>query len=95
MIKASYQLLKLIAFFTVGDDEVKAWTITKGTPAQEAARKIHSDIARGFIRAEVAPYESIRALGTWNNAKDKGQVRLEGKEYLVADGDCINFRFAV
>ncbi|MCC7531119.1 MAG: redox-regulated ATPase YchF [Candidatus Melainabacteria bacterium] len=95
LIKASYQLLKLIAFFTVGDDEVKAWTITRGTPAQEAARKIHSDIARGFIRAEVAPYESIRTLGTWNNAKDKGQVRLEGKEYLVADGDCINFRFAV
>lgn len=95
LIKASYALLRLIAFFTVGEDEVKAWTITKGTPAQEAARKIHSDIARGFIRAEVAPYESIRTLGTWNNAKDKGQVRLEGKEYLVADGDCINFRFAV
>lgn len=95
LIKASYALLRLIAFFTVGEDEVKAWTITRGTPAQEAARKIHSDIARGFIRAEVAPYESIRTLGTWNNAKDKGQVRLEGKEYLVADGDCINFRFAV
>lgn len=95
LIKASYALLKLIAFFTVGEDEVRAWTITRGTPAQEAARKIHSDIARGFIRAEVAPYESIKTLGTWNAAKDKGQVRLEGKEYLVADGDCINFRFAV
>ncbi len=95
LIKAAYQLLRLIAFFTVGEDEVRAWTITRGTPAQEAARKIHSDIARGFIRAEVAPYDSIRTLGSWNNAKDKGQVRLEGKEYLVADGDCINFRFAV
>jgi GTP-binding protein YchF len=95
LVKEVYKLLKLIAFFTVGEDEVKAWTITKGTIAQEAARKIHSDIARGFIRAEVAPFDSLKTLGSWNAAKDKGQIRLEGKEYLVHDGDCINFRFAV
>jgi hypothetical protein len=95
LIKATYSLLNLIAFFTVGDDEVKAWTITNGTIAQEAARKIHSDIARGFIRAEVVAYEMLKQYGTWNAAKDKGQVRLEGKEYRVHDGDCINFRFAV
>jgi hypothetical protein len=79
----------------VGEDEVKAWTITRGTIAQEAARKIHSDIARGFIRAEVCGYEMMRQHGSWNGAKDKGQVRLEGKEYKVQDGDCINFRFNV
>ncbi len=95
LIKAAYELLDLIAFFTVGEDEVKAWTITKGTIAQEAARKIHSDIARGFIRAEICAYQNLKELGTWNNAKEKGQVRLEGKEYPVQDGDCINFRFAV
>lgn len=95
LVKEAYALLKLIAFFTVGEDEVKAWTITRGTIAQEAARKIHSDIARGFIRAEVVAYDKLQELGTWNAAKDKGQVRLEGKEYKVNDGDCINFRFAV
>jgi len=95
LIKAAYELLMLIAFFTVGEDEVKAWTITRGTVAQEAARKIHSDIARGFIRAEVCAYEALKTHGTWNGAKDKGQVRLEGKEYKVQDGDCINYRFAV
>ncbi len=95
LIKAAYQLLMLIAFFTVGEDEVKAWTITRGTIAQEAARKIHSDIARGFIRAEVCAYDTLKQHGTWNGAKDKGQVRLEGKEYKVQDGDCINYRFAV
>jgi GTP-binding protein YchF len=95
LVKEVYALLRLIAFFTVGEDEVKAWTITRGTVAQEAARKIHSDIARGFIRAEVAPFDALKQLGSWNAAKDKGQIRLEGKEYLVNDGDCINFRFAV
>jgi len=95
LIKAAYELLTLIGFFTVGEDEVKAWTITRGTIAQEAARKIHSDIARGFIRAEVVSYEMLRQHGSWNGAKDKGQVRLEGKEYKVLDGDCINFRFNV
>ncbi len=95
LVRATYQLLDVIPFFTVGEDEVKAWTITKGTNAQEAARKIHSDIARGFIRAEVAPYNALKECGTWNGAKDKGLVRLEGKEYIVQNGDCINFRFAV
>jgi GTP-binding protein YchF len=95
LVKEAYKLLNLIAFFTVGEDEVKAWTITQGTHAQEAARKIHSDIARGFIRAEVCAFDSLKELGSWNAAKDKGQVRLEGKEYRVHDGDCINFRFAV
>jgi ribosome-binding ATPase len=95
LIKAIYELLDLVAFFTVGEDEVKAWTISRGTPAQEAARKIHSDIARGFIRAEVVSFEVLKEHGNWNAAKDKGLVRLEGKEYVVQDGDCINFRFAV
>ncbi len=95
LVKAAYQLLNVIPFFTVGEDEVKAWTITAGTPAQEAARKIHSDIARGFIRAEVAAFDALKECGSWHNAKEKGLVRLEGKEYVVANGDCINFRFAV
>ena len=79
LVKEAYALLKLIAFFTVGEDEVKAWTITKGTNAQEAARKIHSDIARGFIRAEVVAYEAMQTLGSWNAAKDKGQARLKAR----------------
>lgn len=95
LIRAVYGLLNLLAFFTVGDDEVKAWTITRDTIAQMAASKIHSDIARGFIRAEVVAYDALRQHGNWNAAKEKGQVRLEGKEYKVQDGDCINFRFAV
>ncbi|HEY9792819.1 MAG TPA: redox-regulated ATPase YchF [Candidatus Obscuribacterales bacterium] len=95
LIKASYSLLNVIPFFTVGEDEVRAWTITAGTIAQEAARKIHSDIARGFIRAEVAAFKALQDCGSWNAAKDKGLVRLEGKEYIVQNGDCINFRFAV
>lgn len=95
LIRAAYELLRVIPFFTVGEDEVKAWTIIDGTIAQEAARKIHSDIARGFIRAEVAAFDALKTCGSWNAAKDKGQVRLEGKEYVVQNGDCINFRFAV
>ena len=95
LIKAAYQLLDVIPFFTVGDDEVKAWTITRGDNAQEAAGKVHSDIARGFIRAKVVAYEALKTCGSWNAAKEKGQARLEGKEYVVQDGDCINFRFNV
>lgn len=95
LIRAAYELLNVIPFFTVGEDEVKAWTITDGTIAQEAARKIHSDIARGFIRAEVVPFDGLKQSGTWQHAKEKGLVRLEGKEYVVQNGDCINFRFAV
>jgi ribosome-binding ATPase len=95
LIQAAYELLRVIPFFTVGDDEVKAWTITAGTIAQEAARKIHSDIARGFIRAEVVPFDGLKECGNWNQSKEKGLMRLEGKEYVVQNGDCINFRFAV
>jgi GTP-binding protein YchF len=95
MVRAAYELLRVIPFFTVGEDEVKAWTIVDGTIAQEAARKIHSDIARGFIRAEVAAFDALKTCGNWNAAKEKGLVRLEGKEYVVQSGDCINFRFAV
>ena len=94
-IRATYKLLDLVAFFTVGEDEVKAWTIPNKTIAQEAAGKIHTDIQRGIIRAEVVHYDHLRETGSWNAAKDKGLVRLEGKEYLVKDGDCINYRFAV
>ena len=79
----------------IARSRVRAWTITSGTIAQEAARKIHSDIARGFIRAEVAGFNALKDCGSWNAAKDKGLVRLEGKEYVVQNGDCINFRFAV
>jgi ribosome-binding ATPase len=95
LVKAIYKLLDLIVFFTVGEDEVKAWTITRGTVAQEAARKIHSDIARGFIRAEVVSFEMMKEHGNWNGAKEKGLARLEGKDYVMQDGDCVNFRFAV
>lgn len=93
---AAYQLLALISFFTVGEDEVRAWTIRTGTPAKKAAGKIHSDIERGFIRAEVIHYEEFLALaGSLKAARDQGKLRLEGKEYPVKDGDIINFRFNV
>lgn len=92
----SYSLLGLIPFFTVGKDEVKAWTITSGTTALKAAGKIHSDIERGFIRAEVLAYDDFVACnGDMGRAKEKGMLRLEGKDYVVHDGDIINFRFNV
>lgn len=95
LAKAAYGLLGLISFFTVGEDEVKAWTIESATNARRAAGKIHSDIERGFIRAEVVKYRDLENLGSMAKVKDKGLFRLEGKEYLVADGDIINFRFNV
>jgi GTP-binding protein YchF len=95
LIHLSYDLLGLISFLTAGEDEVKAWTIRKGTEAQKAAGKIHSDIERGFIRAEVIAYDDFIAHGTMAAAKDKGLVRLEGKTYEIKDGDIINFRFNV
>ena len=95
MIKASYELLGLISFFTVGEDEVRAWTIKKGTAAVDAADVIHSDIKKGFIRAEVLAYDDLMAAGTYAEARKKGTVRLEGKTYEVKDGDIINFRFNV
>ena len=87
LIKASYSLLGLISYLTAGEPEVRAWTIKKGTKAPQAAGKIHSDFERGFIRAEIVSYDDLMACGTYNAAKEKGLVRLEGKDYVVQDGD--------
>jgi len=95
VIQKSYELLGLISFFTVGKDEVRAWTIKKGTPAVEAAGAVHSDMQKGFIRAEVLAYSDLMEAGTHAAARKKGTVRLEGKTYEVQDGDLINFRFNV
>ncbi len=95
VIKKSYDLLGLISFFTVGEDEVKAWTIRRETVAVDAADVIHSDIKKGFIRAEVLFYDDLMAAGTFADARKAGTVRLEGKTYPVKDGDIINFRFNV
>lgn len=94
-IRASYALLNLISFFTAGEDEVRAWTITQGTMAKNAAGKIHSDIERGFIRAEVIAYDDFVLHGSEAKCKEAGKLRLEGKDYLVKDADIIHFRFAV
>ncbi|MCL6610156.1 MAG: redox-regulated ATPase YchF [Peptococcaceae bacterium] len=95
LVRAAYDTLGLISFFTVGEDEVKAWTVRKGTDAKRAAGKIHSDIERGFIRAEVVKFSDLRELGSMPKVKEKGLARLEGREYIVQDGDIINFRFNV
>ena len=95
LARAAYRQLDLISYFTVGNDEVRAWTIRAGMKAREAAGKIHSDIARGFIRAEVISYEDFCKSGNMARAKEKGLCRLEGKEYIVKDGDIISFRFNV
>ena len=95
LIKASYHLLGLISYLTAGEPEVRAWTIKRGTKAPQAAGKIHSDFERGFIRAEIVSYDDLMACGTHAAAKEKGLVRLEGKEYVVQDGDIILFRFNV
>jgi hypothetical protein len=95
LIHVSYDLLGLISFLTSGEDEVRAWTIMKGMNAQKAAGKIHSDIERGFIRAEVISYEDFISCGSMSAAREKGLLRLEGKTYEVRDGDIINFRFNV
>lgn len=95
LARAAYDHLGLISFLTVGEDEVRAWTIRQGTTAKEAAGKIHSDIERGFIRAEVVAYNDLKAAGSMAKARDQGHFRLEGKEYIVHDGDIINFRFNV
>jgi GTP-binding protein YchF len=94
VIRASYDLLGYISFFTVGEDECRAWSIPRGISAQLAAGEIHSDIARGFIRAEVVSYEALTSRGSMAACRDHGEVRLEGKDYAVQDGDIINFRFA-
>lgn len=95
LVKACYHLLDLISFLTAGPQEIRAWTIRRGTKAPQAAGKIHSDIERGFIRAETIAYNDLIEHGTMSAAKDKGLVRLEGKEYEVKDGDVILFRFNV
>ncbi|MFP4040700.1 MAG: DUF933 domain-containing protein [Desulfosudaceae bacterium] len=95
VVRHSYRLLGLISFFTVGEDEVRAWTIKKGTPAVKAAGVIHSDIEKGFIRAEVVSYDDLISAGSYAAARKKGTTRLEGKTYPMADGDIVNFRFNV
>ena len=94
VIRTSYDLLGYISFFTVGEDECRAWSIARNTSAQLAAGEIHSDIARGFIRAEVVAYDALVSRGSMAVCKEHGEVRLEGKEYVVQDGDIINFRHA-
>jgi len=95
LIAASYDLLGLISYLTAGEQETRAWTITKGTKAPGAAGKIHTDFEKGFIRAEIVAYDDLMNAGTYANAKEKGQVRVEGKEYVVKDGDVVHFRFNV
>lgn len=95
LIKAAYRLLGLYTYFTAGVQEVRAWTIRKGMKAPQAAGVIHTDFERGFIRAEVVSYDDLVAAGTMNVAKERGQLRLEGKDYVVADGDVMHFRFNV
>lgn len=94
-IRRCYNLLGVISFFTVGEDEVRAWTIRRGAPAPEAAGAIHSDLQKGFIRAETIAYADLIAMGSMAEARKHGKLRLEGKEYLVQDGDILNIRFNV
>jgi ribosome-binding ATPase YchF (GTP1/OBG family) len=94
-IKGSYALLDLISFFTIGKKEVRAWAIKKGTPAHDAAGVIHTDMKRGFIRAEVVSFDDLMSAGGYSAARKNGAVRLEGKSYAVQDGDVIMFRFNV
>ncbi len=96
LIRAAYDALGVMSFFTVGPDEVRAWTIPQGSNAVTAAGSIHSDLARGFIRAEVMGFDDFRASnGCWDEAKADGKMRLEGKDYLVKDGDILQIRFKV
>ncbi len=95
MIRLSYDLLDQQSFFTVGEDEVRAWTVRRGATALEAAGAIHTDLQKGFIRAEVAAWDDLASLGSMNEAKAKGKLRLEGKEYVVKDGDIVHIRFNV
>jgi hypothetical protein len=95
MIRLSYDLLNQQSFFTVGEDEVRAWTVRRGANAVEAAGAIHTDLQKGFIRAEVVAYDDLTSLGSMNEAKAKGKLRLEGKDYIVKDGDIVHIRFNV
>jgi ribosome-binding ATPase YchF (GTP1/OBG family) len=95
MIRLSYDLLGLQSFLTAGEDEVRAWTMHQGGTAVEAAGVIHTDLARGFIRAEVVSYDDLIAAGSLSEAKQRGTLRLQGRDYVVADGDVLNIRFNV
>ena len=95
VIRSTYDLLGLISFLTAGEDECRAWTIPRGTKAPQAAGAIHSDIERGFIRAQVVPYDELVATGSIAACREKGTLRLEGREYEVKDGDVIEFKFNV
>ncbi|MFO7819076.1 MAG: redox-regulated ATPase YchF [Halanaerobacter sp.] len=95
LIKAGYKLLGLITFFTAGEKEVRAWTVTRGSTAPEAAGTIHTDMERGFIKAEVIGYEKLMAAGSFANAREEGTLRLEGKDYIIKDGDVCYFKFNV
>jgi ribosome-binding ATPase len=95
LIRTGYELLGLITFFTVGEKETRAWTVPRGSKAPQAAGVIHTDFERGFIRAEVVSCQDLLACGSEARAREKGLLRLEGKEYVVQDGDCVNFRFNV
>ena len=95
LLRAAYQLMGLISFLTAGDDECRAWSITNGTTAVKAAGTIHSDFERGFIRAEVVPWDELLEAGSFAACRPRGTLRLEGKDYVVRDGDVITFRFNV
>ena len=95
LIKSAYRMLGLMSFLTAGEKEVRAWTIPQGSRAQDAAGAIHSDIARGFIRAEIVSYEDLLGARTYATAREKGLLRLEGKDYIMQEGDIVNFRFNV
>ena len=95
LIQSAYHLLGLMSFLTAGEKEVRAWTIPQGTRAQSAAGVIHSDIERGFIRAEIVGYPDFMRVGSYSAAKEQGLMRLEGKEYIMQEGDIVNFRFNV
>ena len=95
VIKDSYKTLNLISFLTTGEDETRAWTITNGTKAVDAAGKIHTDIQRGFIKAEIVSFDTLKEYGNMAKVKEHGQLRMEGKDYVMKDGDITNFKFNV
>jgi len=95
LVKKCYKLLRLVSYLTAGEKETRAWTVAEGTKAPQAAGKIHSDFEKGFIRAEIVPYDVMIAVGGYNQAKERGKVRSEGKDYVIKDGDVVLFRFNV
>ena len=95
LVKTSYDTLGLFSYLTAGEKEVRAWTIKKGTKAPQAAGKIHTDFEKGFIKAEIVSYEDLMEAGNFTKAKEKGKVRIEGKDYVIQDNDVVLFRFNV